>query len=292
MVRQSALLNRYAIATSARGAQGGERSAREPGQSVEFLDYRPYQVGDEPRTVDWRAYARSGRLYTRLYRAERSAEVHLVLDTSPSMRLHGKARFAGAATRLLAFLAQREARGQVHLLDGRRSPPATGRSDLARLWRFLEEAPILPGDAAGPITALTRLVLGLPSHPGAAVVVVLSDLLDPAPLQPALAALRSRRFDAVFVQVLAAAELHPDPDLLELHDVESDERLEVGPREVRDYREALRAFVRRTRAAVLEAGQRHLLLPVDDDAQELDDAEELERRALTGMVRAGVLERR
>lgn len=292
LARERALLDRYAIATSARSVRGGERSAQEPGQSVEFLDYRPYQVGDEPRTVDWRAYARSGRLYTRLYRAERAAEVHLVLDTSASMRLHGKDRFAAAAARLLAYLAQREARGQLHLLDGRSSPPSSGRADVARLWRFLDEAPTLPADALGPIAALTRLVLGLPSHAGAAVVVVLSDLLDPAPLRPALAALRSRRFDAVFVQLLAEAELRPEEDLLELHDVESGERLEVGPREVRDYREAVRAFLHRTRAAVLESGQRHLLLPVSTSVAAADDAQALEREALSAMVRAGVLVRR
>src|SRR5258708_7491150 len=31
--------------------------------SAEFADYRPYTPGDEIRSIDWRAYARSDRFY-------------------------------------------------------------------------------------------------------------------------------------------------------------------------------------------------------------------------------------
>src|SRR5690606_40745106 len=66
------------------------RSSRDPGQGVEFLDFRPYQPGDELRYADWRAYARTGRLYTRLYQAERAVRLHLVVDDSASMSVGGK----------------------------------------------------------------------------------------------------------------------------------------------------------------------------------------------------------
>lgn len=287
------LLDRFALVTSARGARAGERSAREAGQSVEFLDYRPYQPGDEPRAVDWRAYARSGRLYTRLYHADRAAEVHLVLDTSPSMRLHGKRRFAAAAARLLAYLARHEASGHVHLLDGRRSGPVRTRSETPRLWRFLDEAPEVASSESSLPDVLAALVLALPSSRGAAAVVVLSDLLDPAPLQPVLTALRARRADAVFVQMLAQVELTPRPGAFELHDVEGDETLEVGPDEARAYGEAVRRFVSRVRGEVGAAGQRHLLLPVPDEAAEARVGEsDLERLALGALLRAGVIARR
>lgn len=289
-----ALLDRYALVTKARGARSGERSAREAGHSVEFLDYRPYQPGDEPRAVDWRAYARSKRLYTRLYHAERAAELHVLLDTSPSMRLHGKRRFAAAAARLLVGLARHEALGQVHLLDGRSSRPARSRADLAALWRFVDEAPELPADPDVPLPdALAARVLSLPTHPGAAALVVLSDLLDPAPLQPALTAARARRTDLVFVQTLAAAELEPEPGRLELVDVEDGSVTEVGPDEARAYREAVRAFVARTRAEIAGAGQRHVLLPVPAASEAARTGEaELERAVFAGLLRAGVIARR
>lgn len=288
------LLDRFTLVTSARGSGAGERSAREAGQSVEFLDYRPYQPGDEPRAVDWRAYARSGRLYTRLYRAERSAEIHIVLDTSPSMRLHGKRRFAEATARLLAYLSRQEASGRVHLVDGRRSAPARTQRGLNDLWRFVDEAPEIAIPRGRSLAdALSELVLELPSHPGAAALVVLSDLLDPAPLRPVLAALRARRTDAVFVQLLAPPELDPRPGTWELFDVEGEEALEVGPDEATAYRTTVRRFVKRLRAEIAAAGQRHLLLPVPAEADERATTElQLERQSLAALARAGVLGRR
>lgn len=288
------LLDRFSLVTSARGSRVGERSSRESGQSVEFLDYRPYEPGDEPRAVDWRAYARTGRLYTRLYRAERSAEIHIVLDTSPSMRLHGKDRFARTVARLLGYLSRQEASGRVHLVDGRRSPPARTHGELLGLWRFVDEAPEVEAPAEGSLAdALAALVLGLPAHPGAAAVLVLSDLLDPSPLRPVLAALRARRTDAVFVQLLAQEELEPSPGTWELHDVEGGAALEVGPDEASAYREAVRTFVDRIGAEAAAAGARHLLMPVPAEAGDDRTSDlELERRALGALRRAGVLARR
>ena len=104
----------------------------------------------------------------------------------------------------------------------------------------------------------------MPIHRGAALVLVISDLFDEAPLQPALAALRARGLDASFLQVMAEEDLAPEEGQLEVHDLESGERLFVGPDEVRAYREAAQAFVTRTRAAILRAGFRHTLLRVAD----------------------------
>lgn len=290
----ASLLDRYALVTGARGARSGERSAREAGHSVEFLDYRAYQPGDEPRAVDWRAYARSGRLYTRLYHAERAAELHVLLDTSPSMRLHGKRAYAAAAARVVAGLSRHEASAKVHLLDGRSSPTAHGRGEVGALWRFVDEAPETPVDPDVPLVRqLTARVLSLPTHRGAAALVVLSDLLDPAPLQPLLAAARARRIELLFVQTLARAERQPVPGRLELVDVEDGSIVEVGPDEARAYRDAVHAFVGRLRSEILAAGQRHVLLEVPPSAADgAAPVGELERDAFAGLVRAGVVARR
>lgn len=289
-----ALLGRYALVTRARGVRTGERSAREAGQSVEFLDYRPYQPGDEPRAVDWRAYARSGRLYTRLYHAERAADLHVLLDTSPSMRLYGKRRWASALARVLTGLGRHEAGTRVHLLDGRASAPGRGRRDVAALRRFVEAAGEVPEqeDVSLADRWAARL-LALPPHPGAAVAVAISDLLDPAPLRPLLAAARARRVDLLLLHTLGAAELGPESGRFELVDVEDGSVVEVGPEEVRAYREAVLDFVARVRAETASAGQRHVLLPAPAEAAEraTDDAR-LERAAFAALVRAGVVARR
>lgn len=287
--RSRAVLDRYALASRALSRLSGERSATEPGQSVEFHDFRPYQPGDELRYVDWRVYARTGRLYTRLYQAERAVRLHLVLDTSASMGLGNKARFARTLVQLLSYVAQRDAPTQLHLLDGRSSRPAQGRAGVRDAWRFVEEAPVLSGESAAPLTALKRIALNLPAVRGTALVLVVSDLMEDTPIQPTLAALHARGVDAGFLQVLSDDDLQPEAGLLELHDVETGERMPVGPDEVRVYREEAQAFVRRTRSAILRAGFRHLLLRSGRIAAE---GAEVERSAFAALVREGVLLKR
>ena len=58
---------------------------RKVGSGVEVSDKRPYSVGDEPRYIDWRYYARARRLFTKLYETERDIAYLILIDTSASM---------------------------------------------------------------------------------------------------------------------------------------------------------------------------------------------------------------
>ena len=64
-----------------RGAQDGVGA----GSSIDFQDHSPYLPGDDPRYIDWRAYARTGHYIMKLYREEVSPLLDLVLDVSPSL---------------------------------------------------------------------------------------------------------------------------------------------------------------------------------------------------------------
>src|SRR5689334_11370251 len=57
------------------------------GSSIDFQDHRPYLPGDDPRYINWNAYARTGTYTMKLYREEVSPLVDLVLDVSASMFL-------------------------------------------------------------------------------------------------------------------------------------------------------------------------------------------------------------
>jgi uncharacterized protein (DUF58 family) len=79
------------------------------GRGVEFEEVRPYVVGDDVRTIDWRVSARTGRAHTRLFRAERERPVYLLLDQRHSMffgtRGSMKSVQAAHAAALLAWAA-------------------------------------------------------------------------------------------------------------------------------------------------------------------------------------------
>lgn len=55
------------------------------GRGVEFDESRPYQAGDDLRTIDWRVTARTGKPHTKVFREERNRPCMVWLDLRPSM---------------------------------------------------------------------------------------------------------------------------------------------------------------------------------------------------------------
>lgn len=97
---------RYALSVPRNALTGmtGVRLGRMAGTSLDFKDHREYQPGDDLRTIDWGAYARSDKLTVKLYREEVTPHLDLVLDCSRSMALEGTEK-ARACVGLAAVLA-------------------------------------------------------------------------------------------------------------------------------------------------------------------------------------------
>jgi uncharacterized protein (DUF58 family) len=55
------------------------------GRGIEFEEVRPYQVGDDVRTIDWNVTARSDQPIVKLFREEREMSVLLMIDLSRSV---------------------------------------------------------------------------------------------------------------------------------------------------------------------------------------------------------------
>lgn len=64
--------------------QGGHISPRK-GHGIEFSDYRKYELGDNPRHIDWGVYGRTDRLYVKRFLEEEDLSVLVLLDASTSM---------------------------------------------------------------------------------------------------------------------------------------------------------------------------------------------------------------
>src|ERR1041385_2087599 len=67
------------------GGHAGIYSSPRRGTSLEFADYRRYSPGDDLRYLDWGIYARSDRLYVKLFREEVDLFAYLFIDASGSM---------------------------------------------------------------------------------------------------------------------------------------------------------------------------------------------------------------
>lgn len=86
-------------------AAGGHLSPFK-GRGVEFDESRPYQEGDDLRTIDWRVTARSGKPHTKVFREERNRPVLIWLDASASMMFATRGAYkAVVAARMAALIA-------------------------------------------------------------------------------------------------------------------------------------------------------------------------------------------
>jgi len=89
----------------------GRTSLRVRGQGTEFDSLRDYVIGDDVRSIDWRATARRSQVVVRTWRPERDRRVMIVLDTSRTSagRVESGPRLDATmdAALLLAALASR-----------------------------------------------------------------------------------------------------------------------------------------------------------------------------------------
>ena len=269
------------IAARITGREYGERRAHGTGESIEFHDFREYQPGDEPRAIDWRTYARTRRLYTRLYRSERTVHAHFVIDTSASMDLHGKADRARDIAELLARVALAEMSVQFHTFSGTHSPVATRLAEFPALATALAaEVERPPEPTLAPSVALLAFARKLAARRGRALVVIISDFFDHEALKPAFMEMRLAGAEIIALQLLSEAEWTPALSHAELVDVETHDRLRVTDAEARQYEAEVRRFVERRRREVQAAGGRHVLLPIGSPQP---------RALLLALLRAGIV---
>ncbi len=96
----------------------GLHHSRARGAGLEFAQYRGYERGDEPRMIDWKLYARSGKFFVRESERESPLRLWILLDASASM---GQAdRVQPSRSRLDAAMGLAACLGQLAMNQGDR----------------------------------------------------------------------------------------------------------------------------------------------------------------------------
>ncbi len=118
----------------------GLHQSKRTSVGLEFSEYRPYQRGDDVRTIDWKLVARSDKLFVRNAEVETSVAVRILLDASASMQHEEDgitkfdyARWLAAALSYLAY-QQGDAVGLYAVQDSITHLPA--RRDKFQLQRI------------------------------------------------------------------------------------------------------------------------------------------------------------
>ena len=177
----------------------GQLVARTRGQGPEFDSLREYVIGDDVRSIDWRATARRSDVVVRTWRPERDRRLLVVLDTgrTSAARIGDVPRLDLAldAALLLGALASR-AGDRVDLLaldrEVRGTVEGAGREEL--LARMVDTLALLEPELVE--TDWRRGVAEVLRRSRRRSLVVLFTALDPAPLRegllPVLSSLTSR----------------------------------------------------------------------------------------------------
>lgn len=198
------------------------------GQGVEFDEVRPYEAGDDVRSIDWNVTAKTGVPYIKRYSEERELTIMFMVDVSGSQgygsRGRSKMELAAEVTALLALTAIRnqDKIGLVLFSDRivKYIPPRKGRDSVMRLVR---EVLASEDEAQGgtDIEGALRFLNGVQKRK--AVVFLVSDFLIDKNYEKLLRA-TARRHDLVCVPVSDPAESElPDVGLVELEDPETGE---------------------------------------------------------------------
>ena len=200
----SACAARFRLPLRTRLWQGaaGEMAGFGTGSSMDFQDHRPYFPGDDPRHINWQAYARTGQYTMKLFREETRPTVDVLFDVTPSMFLTpAKARRAVELFHFAVASAQHCGAGvAVHLL-------AAGATHFVPLEAVnaADWLPHLPRATAEfmPAPATVPLRQG-------GLRILISDLLFPGEPTPWMRALTGRGGAAIVLAPFAPEEAAPE----------------------------------------------------------------------------------
>jgi len=197
-----------------RGMRAGTHRSLKRGVGLEFSDYRQYELGDNPRHIDWGVYARSERLYVKQFHEEENLSVLIVLDPSGSMTVdRSKWEFAKLFALSIAYIAlTNQDTVRLSILGYGPGPRFNGARSIHEAVRFLQEFDTTPQKTL-PKKAATRSLQHAVStmrFPGLALFI--SDFLFDLDLTTDLTnTFTSRNLETHFIQVLGEQDLNPLP---------------------------------------------------------------------------------
>ncbi|MBS3733436.1 MAG: DUF58 domain-containing protein [Phycisphaerae bacterium] len=273
----------------------GARRSGGIGDGLEFADHRAYSPGDDIRFIDWPYYARMDKLLLRLFHPHSDRDVVILLDTSGSMAptLPGTSRRAGekfnAARRIVAALAY-VAMGALDRVVcqpfgetlGVAMHSGRNRRQVLAVLDFL--AGLEPGGGTALSACVRRMVRARSARAAAAIVVIVSDLVDAGDaLDDALGCLTAGGHDVAVLQVYGRADADPPAEgAIAVYDAETQSRLDVHVTDAlrRSYRRRFEAFRAGCERLCRARGASYAAAPSDLP---------MERFVLHTLRRAGVL---
>ncbi|MCB1045209.1 MAG: DUF58 domain-containing protein [Acidobacteria bacterium] len=181
------------------------------GSSLEYLETREYTPGDDLRTIDWHAAARTERLMVKRYHRESLVHLDLVIDTSASMSLSAD---------------KKRAMGQ---LAGFWWTCARNAGFSAQMWRLSDGCLLMPvWDEHLHQAEFKSFDPGFVQWQNNGIRILISDLMWPEEPERVVARLAQGASAFLMLQVLAELDVNPGfQGWVQLEHLETGELLDV-----------------------------------------------------------------
>jgi uncharacterized protein (DUF58 family) len=197
------------------------------GFSVEFSEHRRYAPGDDPKDIDWIAYAKTGKYYVKKFEAETNLTGYLVIDLSQSMDYTYRQKLTKldysiclAAALSYLMIQQQDPVGLITFDTKMRAsvPPRSRRGQLPTILSQLTKLKVSgKTDLAASLVQLAAML----RH--RSLIMLMSDLItDEEPMLKGLRNLRHSGHDIIVFHILDEAEVSfPFQGMLQLRDPET-----------------------------------------------------------------------
>ena len=245
------------------------------GFSQEFVEYRPYVEGDDPRFVDWNVYARSEKAYIKRFLGETNSHLMLLLDSSASMSYGSsdisKFHYGQFLAASLAFMSsqQHDAVGCIVFDDDvvEYKAPSTRSGKLLGVLHAIDQAEASRGtDLGKPFQYFSEL-----SNRRGMVVVISDFYCDAQDMIDSVRPLAFKGQDIILFQLLDPGELNLGfKDAVLIEDLETGETMEVSKKFIRvQYPKKIQQHIDSISEAATSVGADHVLV---NTSEPLDQA--------------------
>lgn len=216
------------------------------GRGVVIKDRRIYAPGDDFRSIDWNAFARTDKLYVKKYEEERSLSVHIIVDSSASMDYGGKTTKFDYASMLAvgyAYVAVRQNEKFQFATFGakmRNFKPARGMRQIASMIDHLNS--MKPEGESFLARGLAQYKRFIKSR---SYIVLISDFLVPIEeIKKALPRLGDHEVHIIHTLDRKEVDLRMEGDL-RLHDMETKGILQtfISPKLRRGYQQKMKQHI-------------------------------------------------
>ena len=255
------------------GYFGGKHLVSTYGQTVEFADYREYQLGDDIRRIDWNLFSRFEKYFLKLFTDERQMQVQIFLDCSASMGRDNeqKSAYAVAAAAAMGYLAVHNMdKVTFNIMRGKKSENPFGT--IIGKTSFFRAIGALENETFDEDADIESCVLSCPdTSSGNGLTVIISDFMTDSNWKKAVDYLCYKKRQVLLVQVMLPEEEDPsysgnvnliDSEAVDVAD-DRNMKLKITGSMLKAYEEALRDFKQDIKTFCSKRGVDYISLRTD-----------------------------